>query len=628
MIGEVVSHYRITRLLGAGGMGVVYEARDTVLDRPVALKFLPPGALADPDTRVRFIHEAQAASALDHPNVCTVYEIGEAPDGSLFLAMAYYEGETLTARIARGPLAVDDAVDIAGQVAAGLAKAHEHGIIHRDIKPDNIFLTADGLVKILDFGLAKLSGRSLLTREGATPGTVAYMSPEQAGGVGIDHRTDLWSLGVVLSEMLTGRRPFRAEYEQAVIYAILNEEPPSPSELRPGLPPVLDRIVAICLAKDPERRWGSSGELGDALRGAAPARVRHRLRLAAVAVAAVALAAAAVLWFGRADDVHTTELRVAVMPLANHAHKAHDAAVAGLGTVVYRMLDEAARAHPSMWVARDDLVAYAAPTSDAQARTAFGVNRIVTGDLQRYGGGLVLRLVLRDAASLEPLREAIVPFAPPSAALADSLPGAILDLVRLGRARVTAWRLACPLRARPSSPTWKGSACWRRTTGPGRRRGSTASRRPHRRGAGAGAPWVRPRRANTRPPARRRRGCGRRRAWSGRWPWRRTAGAPASSWASCGGPRATPPGPWPRSVRPTRWTRAIPWSAAGCRGSTPTSSGWPRRRRSWTRRSRGGPTRPIRRASWPASTTGRGSRRPAGPSWTGCWPWRRTTTTP
>ena len=255
MIGETISHYRIARQLGAGGMGVVYEAVDTRLDRMVALKFLPPESTRDPGAKARFIHEAKAASAIDHPNVCNIYEIGETDDGQLFLAMARYEGETLKERIARGPLPISEALDITRQVAEGLTEAHARGIVHRDIKPANIFITEGGLAKILDFGLAKLSGLTRLTREETTLGTAHYMSPEQAGGREVDHRSDLWCLGVVLYEMVTGLAPFRGDYAQAVTYAILSSDPEPVTGLRTGVPLELERIIGKCLAKDPLERY-------------------------------------------------------------------------------------------------------------------------------------------------------------------------------------------------------------------------------------------------------------------------------------------------------------------------------------------------------------------------------------
>ena len=251
MIGKTISHYRITRELGAGGMGVVYEAVDTKLDRTVALKFLPPESTRDPEAKARFIHEAKAASALDHPNVCTIHEIGETDDGQLFLAMARYKGETLKERIAKGPLPVEEAMDITRQVAEGLAKAHEREIVHRDIKPANIFLTSDGLVKILDFGLAKLSSMTKFTKTGSTMGTAAYMSPEQARGEQVDRRSDLWSLGVIFYEMLSGSTPFQAEFDQAIIYAILNHEPDELEGQDENILGLMDRL----LAKDLQERY-------------------------------------------------------------------------------------------------------------------------------------------------------------------------------------------------------------------------------------------------------------------------------------------------------------------------------------------------------------------------------------
>ena len=252
MIGETISHYRIIAKLGEGGMGEVYQAEDTKLDRSVALKFLPAELTRNPEAKARFVQEARAASALDHPNICTIYEVDETNEGRLFIAMACYEGETLKERIARGPLPLDETFDIARQVAGGLAKAHERDIVHRDIKPANIFITHDGLVKILDFGV---------TRTGTTLGTAAYMSPEQARGEDVDHRTDIWSLGVVLYEMVTGRRPFQGDYEQAVVYSILNTEPNAPSQLRKDIPRIIENITIKTLQKNREDRYENLQEL-------------------------------------------------------------------------------------------------------------------------------------------------------------------------------------------------------------------------------------------------------------------------------------------------------------------------------------------------------------------------------
>jgi len=254
MIGQTISHYKIFEKLGEGGMGVVYKAEDTKLKRLVALKFLPSSIMASEAEKARFIHEAQAAAALDHPNICTIYEIDEA-HAQLFIAMAYIEGQSLKEKIEAGPLKLDEALGIAMQVAEGLQAAHEKQITHRDIKPANIMLAPKGQVKIMDFGLAKLAGRSALTKEGTTLGTVAYMSPEQGRGEEVDHRTDIWSFGVVLYEMITGQLPFKGVYDQAVMYSIMNVAPEPMTGLRTGVPMELERIVNKALAKKANERY-------------------------------------------------------------------------------------------------------------------------------------------------------------------------------------------------------------------------------------------------------------------------------------------------------------------------------------------------------------------------------------
>jgi serine/threonine-protein kinase len=247
--------YKVLKELGRGGMGIVYKAEDIKLKRAVALKFLPPELTRDPDARERFIQEARAASALDHPNICTIHEIEDTEAGQMYIAMACYEGESLREKIARGPLDVEEATDIAIQIAQGLAKAHQKDIVHRDIKPANIMMTDEGVAKILDFGLAKLAGQVRLTRAGTTMGTVAYMSPEQARGEAVNHRTDIWSLGVVLYEMLTGELPFKGEYEQGLIHSILNDQLRRVTTVRKGIPPELERIIGKAMAKDAAERY-------------------------------------------------------------------------------------------------------------------------------------------------------------------------------------------------------------------------------------------------------------------------------------------------------------------------------------------------------------------------------------
>jgi len=261
MIGKTISHYKILEKLGEGGMGVVYKAEDAKLKRSVALKFLPPEWTRDEDAKARFMHEAQSASALDHHNICTIYEVDETEDGQLFIAMALYEGETLQYKIEQSPLKWEEAIELSIQIAQGLAKAHEKEMVHRDIKPANVFITHDGVAKVLDFGLAKLAGRTLLTKEGMTLGTVAYMSPEQAQSAPVDHRTDIWALGALLYEMISGRQPFEGDYEQAVLYSIMNEDPEPLTGLRTGVPMELERIVNKCLQKESSARYQGVNEL-------------------------------------------------------------------------------------------------------------------------------------------------------------------------------------------------------------------------------------------------------------------------------------------------------------------------------------------------------------------------------
>jgi eukaryotic-like serine/threonine-protein kinase len=262
MIGTVISHYRIVEELGRGGMGVVYKAHDTNLDRDVALKFLPPHLSASEQDKARFIQEAKAASALNHPNVCTIHDIQE-HDGQMFIVMEFVDGQTL--RDKRGTISFKQAIDIGIQIADGLAAAHEKGIVHRDIKPENIMIRKDGIAQIMDFGLAKLraSGSSItrLTKEGSTVGTAGYMSPEQVQGHDTDHRSDIFSYGVLLYELLTGKLPFKGVHETALAYEIVNVDPAPLSSITPEIDPNLDSIVLECLEKDPRERTQSIAQV-------------------------------------------------------------------------------------------------------------------------------------------------------------------------------------------------------------------------------------------------------------------------------------------------------------------------------------------------------------------------------
>lgn len=258
--GRQIGHYRILEQLGGGGMGVVYQAYDPRLDRTLALKFLPRHLHADDEAKTRFTQEAKTASALDHANICTIHDIGETDDGQMFIAMSYYAGDTLKKKIADGPLSLSEALDYTIQAAKGLDKAHAAGIIHRDVKPANLLVTEDGVVKILDFGIAKISGVNL-TKTGTTMGTVAYMSPEQIKGQDIDERTDVWSLGAVLYETITGSTAFKGDSDPTLIHAVLDAEP----DFGAIESPEVRAVVEACLRKDPSERFASIADLAEAL---------------------------------------------------------------------------------------------------------------------------------------------------------------------------------------------------------------------------------------------------------------------------------------------------------------------------------------------------------------------------
>lgn len=262
MIGQTISHYKILEKLGEGGMGVVYKAQDQKLDRFVAIKFLPAQLSSNADSKARFIQEAKAAAALNHPNILGVYEIDE-QNGNIFFVMEYVDGITLKHHIVnfKSGIPVSQAIDWTIQIAQGLKAAHEKSIVHRDIKPENVMLAKDGKLKIMDFGIAKLRSNSGLTKTGTSLGTLSYMSPEQAQGIAADHRSDIWSLGVVLYEMLTADLPFKAEHEAGLLYLIVNEEPPIPSLMDRKIPHQMDAVIMKMLAKERSQRYQNTDEL-------------------------------------------------------------------------------------------------------------------------------------------------------------------------------------------------------------------------------------------------------------------------------------------------------------------------------------------------------------------------------
>ena len=268
MIGTVISHYRILAKLGEGGMGVVYRGEDLRLGRAVAMKFIPPGLYSGDAAKERFLREARSASALSHPSICTIFAIEEA-EGIPFIVMECVEGETLRARRERGPVQVTEAASWGAQIADGLAAAHDKDIVHRDIKPENLMVRADGRVQILDFGLARWRGTSTLSVPGSTLGTLAYMSPEQARGVEVDGRADIYSLGAVLYELLGGRAPFAAEHDAALLYEIVNTDPAPLAGLNPAVPAPVAAVIMKCLSRDREARYQTARELSAALVAAA-----------------------------------------------------------------------------------------------------------------------------------------------------------------------------------------------------------------------------------------------------------------------------------------------------------------------------------------------------------------------
>ncbi|MCI0697475.1 protein kinase [candidate division KSB1 bacterium] len=446
MIGKTISHYKILEKLGGGGMGVVYKAQDLKLDRFVALKFLPHHLSADEEEKKRFIHEAKAASALDHPNICVIHEIDETEDGQIFICMAYYEGETLKKRIASGegrrekgegraaPIAprsspfgmtaglpLTEVIDIANQIAQGLARAHEHGITHRDIKPANVMITKDGVIKIVDFGLAKLAGQERITKSGMTVGTVAYMSPEQAQGIDVDHRTDIWALGIVLYEMVTGQLPFLGEYEQAVVYSIVNEDAKPVTSQRTDAPLELERIVNKAMAKNLDERYQRVDEMlldlkalrKDIESGISRPRLMPRMmfktkrgvRYASMSALVLLLVLAGLyLWqtFGDKAKKPHDKIRLAVLPFDNITQNPEDEYFAD--GMTDEMISKLSKISGFGVIARTSVMHYKTkPKTVAEIGQELQVSKILEGSVRKAAEKLRITVKLIDVKTQEPV---------------------------------------------------------------------------------------------------------------------------------------------------------------------------------------------------------------------------------
>lgn len=428
MIGLTILHYTILEKLGEGGMGVVYKAEDTRLEREVAIKFLPRELRVSQDERERLKIEAKAAAALNHPNIATVYSCEEVDD-EFFIVMEYIDGQELQEKIKSWPLELKEVIQISGQIAEGLQTAHEKGIVHRDIKSSNIMMTQKGQVKIMDFGLAKIAGGAQVTKEGTTVGTTSYMSPEQATGEKVDQRSDIWSFGVLFYELLTGQLPFKGEYEQAILYSIVNKDSPPVSSHLKNIPVSLDRIVSKCLDKDKTKRYQTVSEflvdmeeVKDDLGLTSPATIKKRrsvrfpistnsrriaVGLSGLIIVALFFLLAPRSWFG--FETVPDQRSLLVLPFNNIGGESSNQAFCdGLVETLTSKVTQLEKFHGSLWVVPSSEVWQRKITSPSEANQTFGVNLCVTGSLQGIDNGYRLTLNLVDAKNLRQLNSSVI----------------------------------------------------------------------------------------------------------------------------------------------------------------------------------------------------------------------------
>jgi len=437
-----ISHYRIEEKLGEGGMGVVYKAQDTKLDRHVAIKLMSRVHSGE-SAKKRFIQEAKAASALDHPNVCTIHEIGESGDGDLYITMAYYEGESLEKRLRRGKLDLDEGLDVAIQLTRGLACAHEHNITHRDIKPGNIMITDRGEVKIVDFGLAKLAGQTQLTQSGSMVGTAGYMAPEQLSNGTHDHRCDIFSVGLVLYEMFTGVHPFQSDYYQALLYSIMYDDPEPVTKVNPDLPPELEWIISKAIEKNPDDRFQDMNEVVQFLEALKSGSIqsegldldqlglkshstvketyiqRNRRYLIPATLVVVLMVTGIFLWSVPSYRTSISQIfstpsipsakQIAVLSFRNIGNDPVNQAFAdGLVETITSKLSQLDQFQDDYLVVPASEIQSKDIRSASEARAAFGVNLVITGSVQKLDRGVRVTLNLIDAVSLRQIDSKII----------------------------------------------------------------------------------------------------------------------------------------------------------------------------------------------------------------------------